>query len=95
MTLDKKEVEHVARLARLGLTTKEIEKFTHELSTILDFIAQLKEVDVKNVPETAHVIGLTNITRPDKSESSLTRDTFLEEAPATTKDQLKVKGIFN
>lgn len=63
--ITKKEVEHVASLARLGLNEKEKEKLSRELSGILDYFEKLKEVDTKDIEPTAQVTGLTNIFRAD------------------------------
>ena len=64
--ITKKEVEHIAKLARLGLTDKEIEKYQKELSSILDYIEKLKEVDTKDVEPTSHSVKLDNVMREDK-----------------------------
>jgi aspartyl-tRNA(Asn)/glutamyl-tRNA(Gln) amidotransferase subunit C len=64
--ISEKEVKHVASLARIGLTEKDVEKFSRDLSSVLDWIDQLKEVDVKNIEPIAHVTGIKNIMREDK-----------------------------
>ncbi|MFH0831107.1 MAG: Asp-tRNA(Asn)/Glu-tRNA(Gln) amidotransferase subunit GatC [Parcubacteria group bacterium] len=94
MAITPQEVEHVARLARIGLTPAEIKRFTGELTKILDFVSQLKEVDIAHVVETSHVTGLSNVTRSDKPAKPLDRQTFLDGAPAHEQKQLKVKGVF-
>lgn len=66
MKLTKEQVEHIARLARLGLTPEEIEKYQTELSSILDYVEKLNEVDTENVEPTAQVTGLKNVMREDK-----------------------------
>lgn len=65
--ISKDEVKHIAELARIGLDEKEIEKFSVDLSSILDFIEQLKEVDTDKVEAMAHITGLENITREDRN----------------------------
>lgn len=67
--LSKEEVKNIAALARIGLTDKEIEKYQKDLSAILDWVEQLKEVDVSGVESTAHITGMDNITREDKAAS--------------------------
>ena len=62
----KKEVQHIAKLARLGLTQKEIEKFRRELSAILDYIEKLKKVNVVKVEPTSHPLSIENVTRDDE-----------------------------
>jgi len=95
MAITQKQVEHVARLARIGLSPAEIERFTVELGKILAFVEQLKEVDTKNVEETSHVTGLVNVLRPDAVQPPLDREAFLDGAPAHEGGQLKVKGVFS
>ncbi|HPN96247.1 MAG TPA: Asp-tRNA(Asn)/Glu-tRNA(Gln) amidotransferase subunit GatC [Candidatus Moranbacteria bacterium] len=67
MLLRNDEVKHIAELARIGLDEKEIEKFSTDLSSILDFVEQLKEVDIDKAEAMAHITGLENITREDKN----------------------------
>ena len=64
--LSKQEVQHIAKLARLGLTEKEIGKFQKELSATLDYIEKLKEVDIEGVEPTSHSVLLENVTRKDE-----------------------------
>jgi len=93
--ISKKEVEHVAKLARLGLTGKEIEKMQKELTLILDYFDLLKELDVSQVRPTSHSILLENVDREDiiKEESSETVNKILEQAPVKEKGHIRVKGI--
>ena len=65
MKLSKEEVKHIALLARLGLSEEEMEKYTQQLSSILDYVEQLKEVDTEGVEPTAQVTGLENVLRSD------------------------------
>jgi aspartyl-tRNA(Asn)/glutamyl-tRNA(Gln) amidotransferase subunit C len=95
MSISEKEVEHVALLARLGLTPEQKKKFATELSRILELVSELQEADTADVPETSQVTGLRNVARPDEVRPSLSRETFLKNAPASQADQLKVKGIFS
>jgi aspartyl-tRNA(Asn)/glutamyl-tRNA(Gln) amidotransferase subunit C len=92
----KEEVKHIAKLARLGLTEKEIEKFQKELSSILDYIEKLKELDVSNVKPTSHSIEMENIMRQDKESSKpkVKSSKFLDLAPDTKDGYIKVKSIF-
>lgn len=96
MSLSIKEVEHIARLARIELTEQEKEKFATQLSAIFDYIAQLKEVDTSRTEPTAQVTGLENITRVDavKSSDPETREKILDAAPMREGDYLKVKAVF-
>ena len=67
--LTKDEVLHVAKLAKLNLSDYEITKFLPQLSNVIDFIGQLKEVDIKDVEPTAQVTGLENVFREDEVDS--------------------------
>lgn len=64
--ISKKEVQHIAELARIGLDKDEVEKFSHDLSSILDWIKQLEEVDISGVEAVSHITGLENVAREDK-----------------------------
>lgn len=81
--IDREQVLHVARLARLRLTDDEIERMTGELSTVLDHIEKIGELDLDGVEPTAHVVALENVLRPDEPRPSLPRDVALAEAPDT------------
>lgn len=92
--ISKEEVQHIAKLARLGLTEKEIEKFQKEFSAILDYIEKLKKVDILNIDLTSHSILIENIMRPDESEKpNLKNKKLLELAPETKNSYLKVKPV--
>lgn len=66
MALERKDIEHIAKLARLDLTEEELEKYGQQLSGVLDYIDQLREVDTENVEPTAQVTGLSNVFRDDE-----------------------------
>lgn len=93
--ISKEEVEHVAKLARLGLSEKEIERMQKELALILDYFDLLKGLDVSQVPPTSHSVLLENVMREDtvKEEEPETVNKMLEQAPVKEKGHLKVKGI--
>lgn len=93
--LSKKEVQHIAKLARLGLTEKETKKFQKELSSILDYIEKLKEVDVSKAEPTSHTIKIEDVMREDESlKFKVESSKLLELAPETKDCYLKVKSIF-
>jgi len=77
----REQVLHVARLARLRLTEEELESMTGELSSILDHIEKIGELDLERVAPTSHVIELENVLRPDEPRPSLPRERALAEAP--------------
>ncbi|MAF13468.1 MAG: Asp-tRNA(Asn)/Glu-tRNA(Gln) amidotransferase GatCAB subunit C [Parcubacteria group bacterium] len=96
MSLSKEEVEKIAILARLGLTEEEKEKFTTQLSSILDYVEQLKEVKTDGVEPSAQVTGLENVMREDSVEETdkEVRDKLLKQAPKTEDDLIKTKAVF-
>lgn len=93
--ISKKEVKHVAKLARLGLKEKEIQKMEKELSKILDYIGKLKEVDISNVEPTRHSILIENVMRKDQESSTLEVRSLklLELAPERKNGYFKTKSI--
>ena len=79
--IDREQVLHVARLARLRLGDDEVERMTGELSSVLDHIERIGELDLDDVAPTSHVVGLENVLRPDEPRPSLPREVALAEAP--------------
>ena len=82
MSIDREQVLHVARLARLRLSDEEVETMAHELSSILGHIERISELDLEGVPPTTHVVEVANALRADEPRPSLDRDVILEQAPA-------------
>jgi aspartyl-tRNA(Asn)/glutamyl-tRNA(Gln) amidotransferase subunit C len=82
--IDRDEVLHVARLARLALSEQEIEPMARELSAVLDHIAKIGELDLDEVEPTSHVLELTGGLRPDVPRPSLPRELVLDQAPAVS-----------
>ncbi|OGE37615.1 asparaginyl/glutamyl-tRNA amidotransferase subunit C [Candidatus Daviesbacteria bacterium RIFCSPLOWO2_01_FULL_39_12] len=76
--LGRDKVKHVAKLANLPLTPEEEEKYSEQLSKILDYIDQLNSVDTKGVEPTFNVSGLSNVMRKDESLASLTQEEALQ-----------------
>jgi aspartyl-tRNA(Asn)/glutamyl-tRNA(Gln) amidotransferase subunit C len=79
--IDREQVLHVARLARLRLSADEVEKMSGELSGILDHIEKIGELDLDDVEPTSHVIQVENVLRADEPRPSLPRERALEQAP--------------
>ena len=79
--LEREQVEHVARLARLELTDDEVERMAEELSKVLDHIEKIRELDLDDVAPTSHVVDVVNALRPDVPEPSLPHDVALASAP--------------
>ncbi len=94
MPISRQEVEHIAELAKLGLSPEEVERFQEQLSAILDYAAILQSVDTEMVPPTAQVTGLTNIMRPDVARPSLPVEDVLANAPSRRDDYFCVPPVF-
>ncbi len=88
------DIENLAKLARLGLTEKEKESLSTEMTAILDYVKQLDEVDVSKIEPTSQVTGLTNITREDIiMNSEISRDELLSNTPDVDNGFIKVKSV--
>lgn len=79
--IDREQVLHVARLSRLRLGDEEIDTLAGELSSILDHVDKLAEVDIEGVEPTSHVVPLENVLREDVPRPSLDREVALSQAP--------------
>lgn len=87
--LTEKEIEHIAKLAKLELTSQEKEKLAHDLSSILDYVQKLNEVDTTKVESTTHALEVKNVMREDKG-----KQTTKENSRRLIKDDyVKVKAI--
>ncbi len=76
----------MARLARLALSEEEVERMAGELSTVLDHIARITELDLEGVEPTSHVVEVSGRLRPDVPRPSLPRELALAQAPAVSGD---------
>jgi len=81
--IDREQVLHVARLARLRLGDEEMARMEGELSSILGHIEKIGELDLDDVAPTSHVVALENVLRADEARPSLPRERALENAPDT------------
>ena len=88
--IDREQVLHVAKLARLRLTDEEVEKMSGELSTILSAIEQIGELDLDGVEPTSHVVDLENVLRADEPRPSLPRERALSNAPDASDEGFRV-----
>jgi aspartyl-tRNA(Asn)/glutamyl-tRNA(Gln) amidotransferase subunit C len=79
--IDREQVLHVAKLARLKLSDEEVERMASELSGILEHVERISELDLDGVEPTSHVIALENVFRPDEPRPSWDRHEVLESAP--------------
>jgi aspartyl-tRNA(Asn)/glutamyl-tRNA(Gln) amidotransferase subunit C len=88
--IDREQVLHVARLARLELDEDEVARMTGELSSILGHIEKIGELDLDGVEPTSHVVAVENALRPDEPRPSLPRELALANAPAVADDGFSV-----
>jgi aspartyl-tRNA(Asn)/glutamyl-tRNA(Gln) amidotransferase subunit C len=88
--IDREQVLHVAKLARLRLTDDEVERMCGELSHILEHVEKIGELDLADVAPTTHVVELENVLRADEPRPSLPREKALEPAPDATDDGFRV-----
>ena len=93
MKLSHQQVEHIARLARLGLSWEERDKFSLQLSDILENFEVLKELNTADVVPATHSIPLQNVFREDEEASSFPQDEVLANAPRKEENCFKVKAI--
>ena len=87
------DVKHTAKLANLKLSSEEEKKFEEQLSSILDYVDKLQEIDTENVGETSQVTGLENVFREDVASTSLSQKEALSNAKSQKNGLFKVKGI--
>ncbi len=93
--LTDKEVLHVAKLAKLELSKEEIEKFTLQLSSVVDYFGDLNEVDTKDIEPTSQTTGLENVRREDlvKSDESINQEEALSNTDKSHNGYFKVDAI--
>jgi len=91
--LSSREVEHVARLARLGISPDEVLRYRDQLRNILHHIEALNRADTSKVPATAHPLDERNVMREDRRESCLEAEEALRNAPSREGSYFKVKAI--
>ena len=84
--IDREQVLHVARLARLQLDDDEVERMVGELSKVLDWIEKIEELDLEGVPPTSHVVEVANALRADEPRPCLPREVALAAAPSRTEE---------
>lgn len=93
--LSKEETQHIARLARLGLSDEEITKYQKDLSDILGYVDKLKQADVGNASPFTHSVRVVNVLRPD-AKTQISKDNLeklTKQMPQTRNNYLKVKAI--
>ncbi len=95
MALSQDEVLHVARLARIGLTPADVEKFQQQLSVILDNFEVLSQIDTTGVEPTTHTLPLESVMASDEPIESLTPDDVLANAPLQHDGYLRVRAVLD
>jgi len=93
MKLNREEVLHIALLARLGLDEAEINRFSEQLSNLLENFEILQQVDTTGIPPTAQSIALQNVVRSDEAQASLPQDQTLANAPRKEGDFFRVRAV--
>ena len=91
--IERKDVEHVARLARLALTDAELERVREQLNGILAYIEKLNELDTRDVEPPSHAVPLVNVMRDDESGPCLPREEALANAPDRAGEFFRVPRI--
>ena len=94
MKLSKQEVEKIAKLSRLELTDEEKERFTQQLSAVLDYFEKLKGVNTDNVEITAQVTGLENVYRDDEVKQCNFQKDLVNQAAEHEDNLIKTKSVF-
>jgi aspartyl-tRNA(Asn)/glutamyl-tRNA(Gln) amidotransferase subunit C len=93
MAISREDVEHVAYLARLGLTEEEKDRLAQQLSNILDAMQVISRLDTSAIPPTAQVIPLTNVMRDDAVRPSADREQLFRNAPRRSGDYFLVPAV--
>jgi len=93
MKLSRAKVEHIAELAKLGLTEEEKIKFCEQLSAILEYAEMLQQLDTEAIPPTATVLPLQNVMRPDEVAPSFSQEDILANAPDAVEGCFRVRAI--
>ncbi|MCC6960431.1 MAG: Asp-tRNA(Asn)/Glu-tRNA(Gln) amidotransferase subunit GatC [Dehalococcoidia bacterium] len=93
MALTSEEVLHIARLARIALTEDDVQRFTAQLTAIVDHFAALAAVDTEGVEPTAHPLPLSNVMRADLVSASLSQRDALANAPLTEDGYVRVRAV--
>ena len=95
MSLSLDDVRQVAKLARLELSEDDLARMQPQLSAILDYVAQLRELNTEGVEPLAHPLPVHDVFRPDEPAPSLPVDAALGNAPARAGDYFAVPAVFD
>lgn len=95
MKIDRKEVTHVAQLARLQFDDAQFEMLVHQLNTILEYFDKLQEIDTSEIEPTSHAVEMNNVFRDDAMQDFPDKDLLLTNAPSKEKEYFKVPKIID
>lgn len=95
MHLTREEVDHIAELARLGLTEEERDLFAGQLSAILDYFQVLQQLDTESVPPTTTAVPLENVMFEDEVQPSSPREDILSNAPDSDEGSFRVRAVLD
>lgn len=87
------EVAHVARLARLELTTEELDRYASQLSQVLEHVETIRRLDIADVPPTSHALPVVDVLRADEVRPCLTQAAVLAGAPQAEEGRFRVPRI--
>jgi aspartyl-tRNA(Asn)/glutamyl-tRNA(Gln) amidotransferase subunit C len=93
VALSEKDVQYVAKLARLEVTDQEVAKYTQQMANILEYVEQLNKLDTSNVEPLTHPLDVKNVFRKDELKPSLTQQEVLSNAPEPQSGPFKVPKI--
>lgn len=93
MSLTREEVQHIAQLARVGVSDDDVARFQQQLSVILDHFEALRALDTEGVPPTAHTLPLSNVEREDAARPSFPTEAVLANAPQVHQNFLRVRRV--
>ena len=89
------DVEHIAKLARLNLSAEEKAKYQVSMASVLDYVEKLNDLDLDDVPPTAHAVAQQNVIRKDEVNSTLAVDKALANASQSQDDQFAIQAVFD
>jgi len=95
MSVTLKDVEHIAKLARLNFSEDELKEFTGDMNKILEYMEKLNELDTENVEPLSHPVEQINVFREDELKESVDREEALKNAPKSDEEFFKVPKVIN
>ncbi|MGD8780017.1 MAG: Asp-tRNA(Asn)/Glu-tRNA(Gln) amidotransferase subunit GatC [Ignavibacteria bacterium] len=95
MSVTLKDVEHIAKLARLKFSEEELKEFTGDMNKILEYMEKLNELDTENIEPLSHPVEQVNVFREDKLKESVDREEALKNAPKSDEEFFKVPKVIN